>query len=84
MINDDLPSNPDYIDTSFGPAAGLRELVDEDLEDFTLHEEILDGQPGLVSNIGGETIKLLGNAPISIVEHHFDTLPPERDDNHTQ
>ncbi len=32
LIWDDLPTNPDYLDASFGPAAGFREITDEELE----------------------------------------------------
>ena len=34
LIQDDLPTNLDYLDESFGSAAGLRELRDEDLDEF--------------------------------------------------
>ena len=33
MINDDLPRNLEYLDASFGAAAGLRPFDDEDEED---------------------------------------------------
>ena len=83
MINDDLPSNLDYLDASFGTAAGLRELRDDDLDEFDLKEAEsgrvtptqVSQQLGITSNVGGETIKLL--APLNIIEHHFDTLPPD-------
>lgn len=83
MISDDLPSNLDYLDESFGAAAGLRELRDDDLDDFDV-EEAETGrktptpgthQMGIVSNVGGETIKML--RPLNITEHHFNTLPPD-------
>ncbi|KAJ7063368.1 hypothetical protein C8F01DRAFT_1209678 [Mycena amicta] len=79
MINDDLPTNMDYLDESFGAAAGLRELRDEDLDDFDVDDATLDATsaPGLVSKVGGETIKMLRPQGLHIVEHHFDTLPPE-------
>ena len=86
MISDDLPANQDYLDVSFGTAAGLRELRDDDLEDFDMEEQAdcnipVMGQLGIVSNVGGETIRIL--KPFSFVEHHFDSISPDtaRDPN---
>ncbi|KAF8559774.1 hypothetical protein OG21DRAFT_1503004 [Imleria badia] len=79
MISDDLPVNQDYLDVSFGTAAGLRELRDDDLEDFDMEEQTgrnspVIGQLGIVSNVGGETVRIL--KPFSFVEHYFDTISP--------
>ena len=65
MIGDDLPQNPDYLDSSFGAAAGLRVLDDDD--DDTFVEE--------TSFEGGETIKMF-HSPIEIVENYYDTIVP--------
>lgn len=81
MVNDDLPSNLDYLDASFGTAAGLRELRDDDLDEFdpadagrvTPTQSAL--QLGVISNVGGETIKVF--RPFNIVENYFDTLQPD-------
>ncbi|THH20691.1 hypothetical protein EW146_g715 [Bondarzewia mesenterica] len=81
MINDDLPSNLEYLDSSFGAAAGLREFADEDLEDFSEGDVLPDssaamsGGQGLISKVGGETIRLLRPEGIRIVENYLDTLP---------
>jgi autophagy-related protein 2 len=79
MINDDLPTNLDYLDESFGSAAGLRELRDDDLEDFDVQEDgrttPVAGETGVVSKVGGETIRII--KPIRPVEHYYDTIPPE-------
>ncbi|KAG9318675.1 hypothetical protein JVU11DRAFT_770 [Chiua virens] len=80
MINDDLPANQDYLDAAFGTAAGLRELRDDDLEDFDMEEQEgrstpVMGQLGLVSNVGGETVRIMRS--FSFVEHHFDTISPD-------
>ena len=79
MIVDDLPSNPEYLDSSFGAAAGLRDFDDEDLEDFDEGEILTSysapGDPGIISNIGGETIKMLQPEGIKIVENYFNHLP---------
>ncbi|KIJ69300.1 hypothetical protein HYDPIDRAFT_145192 [Hydnomerulius pinastri MD-312] len=80
MISDDLPANLDYLDASFGTAAGLRELRDDDLDDFDTEEQSgrttpVAGEVGIVSKVGGETIRIL--KPFSFVEHHFDTITPD-------
>lgn len=79
MINDDLPTNLDYLDESFGSAAGLRELRDDDLEDFDVQEDgratPVAGETGVVSKVGGETIRII--KPIHSIEHYYDTIPPE-------
>jgi len=83
MINDDLPSNLDYLDESFGAAAGFREIGDDefDEEDITAPDTSAEG---VVSNVGGETIRMLSDSGISIVEHHFDNLPPDALDDNSQ
>ena len=80
MISDDLPANQDYLDASFGAAAGLRELRDDDLDDFDMEEQTgrstpVVGQLGVVSNVGGETIRIL--KPLSFNEHYFNTISPD-------
>jgi autophagy-related protein 2 len=84
MINDDLPTNLDYLDESFGTAAGLRELRDDDLDDFNTEDDVPPLTPelgahqtGVISRVGGETIKILRPEGIHIIEHYFDTLPPD-------
>lgn len=87
MINDDLPTNMDYLDESFGAAAGLRELRDDDLDEFE-NENVEDeraspvatlGGTGIVSRVGGETIKILRPEGIQVTEGYFDNLPPDTD-----
>jgi len=79
MINDDLPTNLDYLDESFGSAAGLRELRDDDLDDFDVEEHgrtiPATGKTGVVSTVGGETIRIV--KPIRPIEHYYDTILPE-------
>lgn len=83
MIHDDLPTNLDYLDASFGAAAGLRELRDEDLFDFEQPEFGQDpaaaapGIEGIISNIGGETIRMLVSEGIQMVEGHFENIPQD-------
>lgn len=81
MINDDLPTNLDYLDESFGSAAGLRELSDDefDVEELPVGSDIevaADGT-GIVSRVGGETIKMLRPEGICVVDNYFQTLPRE-------
>ncbi len=86
MINDDLPSNPDYLDVSFGTAAGLRELNDDDLDtdDSSQSDRELTGiinpsshhtEKNVISSVGGETIKLLDPSGLQTVDNFFNTLP---------
>ncbi|KAK7054763.1 autophagy-related protein 2 [Paramarasmius palmivorus] len=80
MIYDDLPTNPDYLDESFGAAAGLREMRDEDLDDFDDNDIVPSTSgdvPGLVSKVGGETIRMLRPEGLRIVDNYFENLPPE-------
>ncbi|KIK57741.1 hypothetical protein GYMLUDRAFT_75350 [Collybiopsis luxurians FD-317 M1] len=82
MIFDDLPRNPDYLDESFGTAGGLRELREEDLDDFDDDEEIFPTSSndsdlaGIVSRVGGETVRMLRPEGLQIVDNYFDKLPP--------
>uniref|UniRef100_A0A8H7Y1H7 Autophagy-related protein 2 n=1 Tax=Psilocybe cubensis TaxID=181762 RepID=A0A8H7Y1H7_PSICU len=80
MIYDDLPTNLDYLDESFGAAAGLREMVDEDLDEFDdqeIENTTSSNDPNVISNIGGETIKIFDAEGLHIVEDYFLTIPPE-------
>ncbi|KDQ60992.1 hypothetical protein JAAARDRAFT_31991 [Jaapia argillacea MUCL 33604] len=83
MINDDLPTNLDYLDASFGAAAGFRELTDEDLDEFDVKDvpETPSSVTGIISNVGGETIRMLHHEGINIVENFYDTLPPDLETN---
>ncbi|KAG9087874.1 autophagy- protein 2 [Ceratobasidium sp. 370] len=50
MIDDDLPRNPDYLDESFGAAAGLMEFSDDELlgesaDEAEMSESMLDSRP---------------------------------------
>ncbi|KZV69486.1 hypothetical protein PENSPDRAFT_481043 [Peniophora sp. CONT] len=77
MIADDLPVNMDYLDESFGAAAGLRELTEDDMDEFdaTYTPDIDANDPSIISRVGGETIRLLEPEGIDVVENHFNTLP---------
>lgn len=79
MINDDLPTNVYYLDDSFGAAAGLREIRDDDLDDFENEKIASQASDDLtiVSRVGGETIKILDPQGLDIVEDYFLDIPPE-------
>ena len=75
MVDDDVPQNLEYLDSSFGAAGGLRVLDDED----EFFPEDIDDSSQIAGNIvekhDSETIKMLCS-PIEIIENYFDTLPP--------
>lgn len=75
MINDDLPKNPDYLDVSYGTAGGLREIDDNDLLDFDNEPKLNVG--GVISNFGGETVRMLNDKRITIIDHFFENIVPE-------
>lgn len=77
LIYDDLPTNAEYLDASFGAAAGLRPLEDDDSEDAFHPEQAISIQSSgnITSRHGGETIKMLCPS-ISIIEDFYDTLQP--------
>ena len=84
MVEDDLPTNPDYIDASYGSAAGMRDLTDEDLDefddgDFGGRRTPTQGDRGVVSVTGGETIKMLTQDGLNIIEGYYDNLPLNTD-----
>jgi hypothetical protein len=83
MVDDDLPSNPEYIDDSYGTAGGFRALDDLDFEEeeFAVTEPVArEDSENLTVLAGGETIRLLVSGPLHTEEHHFDTLSPEVSD----
>jgi autophagy-related protein 2 len=79
MVDDDLPTNPDYLDDSFSATAGLRELEDEDLDEFDAEEVQvnINDRSGLLSAYGGETIRLFDPKGLKVVENYYETLPPQ-------
>ena len=83
MIHDDLPTNPEYLDESFGSAAGLREFSDDELEDLeddpcdefdTKHTEFVEIKPGGTFSHNGETIKVYSEG-INVLEEYYENLP---------
>lgn len=77
MIRDDLPTNTEYLDASFGAAAGFRDFDDDDLEDFGEPEETYARRQDAMLNDGRETIRILDPLGVRPVEYYFDNLTPE-------
>ncbi|KAI0709250.1 hypothetical protein C8Q76DRAFT_654887 [Earliella scabrosa] len=81
MIEDDLPTNPDYLDEHFGAAAGLREFSDDEFEESDPDSPSVvpeaERPQGATSAYGGETVRILRPEGLHIVEDYFDTLPPD-------
>lgn len=85
MVEDDLPSNLEYLDDSFSATAGLKVLDDEESDEFYPGDPSHTGeQTGVVETYGGETIRLLDPHGLHPVEHYFDSLPPDSADESSQ
>ncbi|KAI0636957.1 hypothetical protein C8Q77DRAFT_1095313 [Trametes polyzona] len=85
MIEDDLPTNLDYLDESFGAAAGLRELSDDEFDESDVESSYTpsgaEDPRGVASTFGGETVRMLRPEGLKIVENYFETLPPDNGDS---
>lgn len=79
MMEDDVPTNPDYLDDSFGRIPNTYQPEDDESDDFNVYDaqSITIGQDGIISLVGGETIKMLQPEGLRIVEHHFNTIVPD-------
>ena len=82
MIEDDLPTNPDYLDEHFGAAAGLREFSDDEFEESDMESSYVQSDTakdakGATSAFGGETIRMLHPEGLRIIENYFETLPSD-------
>lgn len=89
MIYDDLPTNPDYLDSAYSASGGVGVLPEEDFEELSDGERSpgpetpTPGTPesiGILSNIGGETIRVLDGNGLNIIEDYLDTVTPVGDD----
>lgn len=81
MIEDDLPSNLDYLDESFSASAGLKALEDDEEDEFYPDGPTsFTDQIGVVATYGGETIRILDPEGLQVIEHYFETLPPDSAD----
>jgi autophagy-related protein 2 len=85
MIYDDLPTNPEYLDESYGAAAGLREFSDDELDDFEDENDAEHNEKNIVldeigpensSSHNGETIKVHAEG-INMIEEYYDNLPAD-------
>ncbi|KAG9015437.1 autophagy- protein 2 [Tulasnella sp. JGI-2019a] len=89
MIDDNLPTNPYYLDSAYGASGGVAVLPEEDFEELSDGERSpgpetpTPGTPesvGILSNIKGETIRILDSDGLNIVEDYLDTVTPVDDD----
>lgn len=86
MIYDDLPRNLDYLDNSFHLPGGLKEQGDTLDIDSEKVQVLRDAIPtssvtdGIISNIGGETIRMLDDRGINVIEGHFENVHQESSD----
>ncbi|KAG8881224.1 autophagy- protein 2 [Tulasnella sp. 331] len=90
MIYDDLPTNPDYLDSAYGASGGVDVLPEEAFEELSNGERSpgpetpIPGTPeniGVLSNIGGETIRVLDESGLKIIDDYLDTVTPVDDVN---
>lgn len=102
MIEDDLPKNLDYLDESFGAAAGTMEFPEDEFlgestDEGEMSESMLDSRVDIQSDIGkstrlaesvsqatdlgdnthGETITMLIEGNIQVIEDYFETIEPD-------
>lgn len=80
MIRDNLPLNTEYLEDSFGAAAGFRDLTEDDLEDFSDPEDT-EAAYAQSSNAprgaAHEAIRILDSLWVRPVEYYFDNMTPE-------
>jgi autophagy-related protein 2 len=78
LIDDDLPSNLDYLDATSGrrvkaneraPAESMRSWETEHDETASLEDS------HFAAEVKGETIKILADGPVELIENYWDTLP---------
>lgn len=80
MIRDNLPLNTEYLEDSFGAAAGFRDITEDDLEDFIDPDdpEAAYAQGSNTSRgVAHETIRILDPLGVRPVEYYFDNMIPE-------
>jgi autophagy-related protein 2 len=85
MSYDDLPTNLDHLDESFGTAAGLREMRDDDLDDEDVDIQLVISTQGVKhARFTSKVQERLSNAPPrghpgQTIEIYFDNIPECRD-----
>ncbi|KAF8516917.1 hypothetical protein BU17DRAFT_50360 [Hysterangium stoloniferum] len=79
MIYDDLPKNSEYLNTSFGAAGRHQELEGSDM--LGARHSSLGSTVGgpqstedIISNFGGETIRMLDSRGIRLTEGYFENI----------
>jgi autophagy-related protein 2 len=80
MIRDNLPLNTEYLEDSFGAAAGFRDLTEDDLEDFNDPDDpeaAYAQDANAPRGVAHETIRILDPLGVRPVEYYFDNMTPE-------
>ncbi|KAG8940274.1 autophagy- protein 2, partial [Tulasnella sp. 408] len=89
LIQDDLPTNPDFLDTAYGTSGGVTVYSDDEFEDLSPIDEsapVVSGstpstpESKTLSAFKGETVKILASGPINIIEDFYDTVTPLEDE----
>lgn len=83
-MDDDLPTNEEYLDDSFGGPVDLREASEADLLEFDDTDSVVEDESTptlrrgfMVEHPVMEKFTLLDQDGINMVEDYFETLPPE-------
>ncbi|KIO29524.1 hypothetical protein M407DRAFT_70393 [Tulasnella calospora MUT 4182] len=89
LMQDDLPTNLDFLDTAYGTSGGVTVYSDDEFEDLSPIDESPQvasaSTPSTpenksLSTFKGETVRILGSGPINIIEDFYDTVTPLEDD----
>jgi len=84
LVDDDLPTNMDYVGLSYGAAGGLMALSEDGESDeegsYVVRQPPPSSTPGVVSEYGGETIRMLVPDGLHVIDDYFENLPPDVDD----
>ena len=81
LIEDDLPTNPDYLERSTKRASGLQnDQQQEILSSWQPGGHGDDVDQSLSAELNGETIRILYDQPLETEENYWDKLPVVTDD----
>ncbi|KAG8933304.1 autophagy- protein 2 [Tulasnella sp. 417] len=89
LIQDDLPTNLDFLDTAYGTSGGVTVYSDDEFEDLSPIDESAQvtsastpstPESKSLSTFKGESVRILGAGPINIIEDFYDTVIPLEDE----
>ena len=78
LVEDDLPNNLDYLDsTAARQVKGADAAHKEGMQSWeTEHDEYAaPAESMFAAEVKGETVKILVDGPVELVEHYWETLP---------